>query len=123
MCLKIRTLRPDKAFFESIVRHHNLALLQVERLQRKFTTIHSTLAQQQTSKPAHDSMRTSAATSVSHSAADNLSKVCSSGSVSAELPILYGFKRQQSQFRDGTNYADHESISVPDIFYDKATRR
>ena len=48
--------------------------LQVERLQRKFTTIHSTLAQQQTPKLNPDTPRASAA-NLSQSVGENLPKV------------------------------------------------
>ena len=46
--------------------------LQVERLQRKFATIHSTLAQQQNNKPGPDTPRMS---SLAHMHAENVSKV------------------------------------------------
>ena len=46
--------------------------LQVERLQRKFATIHSTLAQQQNNKPGPDTPRMS---SLAHLHTDNSSKV------------------------------------------------
>ena len=45
--------------------------MQVERLQRKFAMIHSTLAQQQNPKPGPDTPRMQS----SHSQAENLAKV------------------------------------------------
>ena len=47
--------------------------MQVERLQRKFATIHSTLAQQQNTKPGPDTPRMS---SLAHLHTENASKVC-----------------------------------------------
>lgn len=47
-------------------------VLQVERLQRKFATIHSTLAQQQNNKPGPDTPRMS---SLAHLHTENSSKV------------------------------------------------
>ncbi len=52
----------------------------MERLQRKFATIHSTLAQQQTQKPAEppaSPLRTSVPSSVN--VAESFPKVCMSG--------------------------------------------
>ncbi|KAL0045566.1 hypothetical protein WJX82_010232 [Trebouxia sp. C0006] len=52
-------------------------LHQVERLQRKFATIHSTLAQQQNNKPGPDTPRMS---SLAHMHAENVSKVSQAAS-------------------------------------------
>ena len=52
---------------------HALPAVQVERLQRKFATIHSTLAQQQNVKPGPDTPRMS---SLAQLNAENTSKVC-----------------------------------------------
>ncbi len=59
--------------------------LQVERLQRKFATIHSTLAQQQNNKPGPDTPRMS---SLAHMHAENISKVRQPGTAVQMMWLL-----------------------------------
>ena len=72
-CLDLEGIKLE-ANCQSVVSLQGVACtLQVERLQRKFATIHSTLAQQQNNKPGPDTPRMS---SLAHMHAENVSKVC-----------------------------------------------